>query len=80
MSYKQIFSPVRVPAHDAGTRATAKSQGIMERKETKKQNPETFDCEHCLNYEWWNEEIGYQCRYLSAPPCDEPVWPIDETY
>lgn len=49
----------------------------MNKEETKKQNPEAFDCEHCLNYEWYDDEIGYQCRYIFQPPCDEPEWPND---
>lgn len=33
MSYKQIVSPARVPAHHAGARATAKNKGKMQEKE-----------------------------------------------
>lgn len=48
------------------------------KKESKKRKPETFDCKHCLNYEWFGEEDGYQCIYTFAPPCDEPEWPTDD--
>ena len=50
----------------------------MKEKETKKQNPEAFDCKHCLNYEWFDEETGYQCIHALAPPCEEPEWPIED--
>lgn len=50
----------------------------MKRNKKEVQNPETFDCQHCLNYEWWDDEIGYQCRYIFEPPCTEPVWPTNE--
>lgn len=49
----------------------------MKQKKGRPDNPEAFDCEHCLNWEWFGDEEGYQCRYLFAPPCDEPAWPID---
>lgn len=61
-------SHTRGGAHTSRTRTTS----------TNKQNPEMYDYTHCLNYEYYDEEIGYQCRYIFCPPCEEPEWPIDE--
>jgi hypothetical protein len=49
----------------------------MKQKKGRPDNPEAFDCKHCLNWEWFGDEDGYQCSFLFAPPCDEPAWPID---
>lgn len=46
----------------------------MEEKKNKEKNEEAFKCEDCLNYEWYDEEIGYQCIYQFQPPCDDPMW------
>mgnify|MGYP003502275255 CR=1 FL=1 len=50
----------------------------MKQKIGRPDNLESFDCEFCLNYEWFGVEDGYQCRYPFAPPCDEPEWPIGD--
>lgn len=34
----------------------------MKENKGRKDNPEAFDCEHCLNWEWFGDEDGYQCR------------------
>ena len=31
---------------------------------------EKYRCEDCLNYEYYDEEVGYQCRYAFCPPCE----------
>lgn len=31
---------------------------------------EPYDCENCLNYEYYGEEDGWQCRCPFAPPCE----------
>lgn len=30
---------------------------------------EKCECKNCLNYEYVDEEIGWQCRYALSPPC-----------
>lgn len=35
---------------------------------------ERCKCCQCLFYEYVNEEVGWQCRYMFEPPCDEFVF------
>lgn len=33
-------------------------------------------CRDCILLEWHGEETGWECPYLSMPPCDDPdEWP-----
>ena len=36
----------------------------------KAKKKEKYDCENCLEYEWIDDEVGWQCRYAFNPPCD----------
>lgn len=50
----------------------------MKRKRKEKQNPKAYECRHCFNYEWIDDEMGYQCSFPFNPPCQDAMLATDK--